>query len=104
MHELPELPELPTLATFSPHVGQKFRLAQEGGEALEMELVEAEALRSHPGAPRQDPFSLVFRGPPGVNLGQGMQTLTHPETGEVALFLVPVGQSGQSVLYQAVFN
>lgn len=101
---MPDLPELPTLETFSPHVGQAFRLVPQGGDPLEMELVEAEALRSQPGAPRQDPFSLVFRGPPGVNLGQGMQTLTHPETGDVLLFLVPIAQSGESILYQAIFN
>ena len=101
MHELPELPELPILAAFSPYVGQVFHLA---GEGVELELVEAEALPAHEGAPRQDPFSLLFRGPAGCSLPQGTYTLSHKEVGDVPMFLVPVGQSGQRVLFQAIFN
>ena len=104
MYELPELPELPKLAAFSPYVGQVFRLALEAGEEAELELVEAEPLKAYEGAPRQDPFCLLFRGPAGVDLPQAMYTLRHEEVGEVVLSLVPVGTRGESLLLEAVFN
>jgi len=104
MHELPELPELPELAAFAPCVGQAFRLELESGEALELELIEAEALPAAKGAPRQDPFCLLFRAPAGCNLPQSMYTLAHGQLGAVPMFLVPVGQREDRLLLEAIFN
>lgn len=104
MHELPELPDVPSLAAFAPCVGQAFRLEVETGEALELELIEAEALPAHEGAPRQEPFCLVFRGPAGCNLPQSMYTLTHGQLGAVPVFLVPIGVKEGCFLLEAVFN
>jgi hypothetical protein len=104
MHELPELPELPKLETFSPCVGQVFRLVSETDPPVEFELVEAKPLKAHPGAPRQDPFSLLFRGPAGVDVPQSMYTLRHERIGEVAVFLVPVDRRDDRLMLEAIFN
>lgn len=104
MHELPELPEPPKLEAFPPCVGQVFRLVSEGDEQVELELVEAKPLKAHEGAPREEPFCLLFRGPAGVDLPQKIYTLWHEAVGEVTAFLVPVGTRDESLLLEAVFN
>jgi len=104
MHELPELPDVPSLAAFSPCVGEAFRLEVESGDALELELIEAETLPAHEGAPREEPFCLVFRGPAGCNLPQSMYTLTHGQLGTIPVFLVPIGKKEECLLLEAVFN
>lgn len=59
------------------------------GASTRLELVEAVALPRH----RPDvgeKFSLIFRGPEGAGLRQGMHVLESPDTGALKLFLVPV--------------
>ena len=92
------------LATFSACVGEGFQLELEDGESLDLELVEATALPAHQGAPRSEPFSLVFRGPPGRVLPQSVYPMRHPRLGALSLFLVPIGGNEQGVSYEAVFN
>lgn len=96
--------ELPDLAAFSKCVGEAFRARPGAEDPLEFELVEAEALPTHKGAPREEPFSLVFRGPPGRALAQQQYELEHERLGEIAVFLVPVGESEKGTLLEAVFN
>jgi hypothetical protein len=59
-------------------------------------------------AVEQGPFvgySLVFRGAADRPLGQGTYTLTHPETGEVEVFLVPIGPADDGThQYEAIFS
>ena len=96
---------LPDLETFSACVGERFGVesaAREGETALE--LVEARALPSRPGMPREQPFALLFRGPTDSGLGQGMVHLTHPRTGPVELFVVPVLDRDDGTYYEAVFG
>jgi hypothetical protein len=100
-----EVTALPDLETFSPCVGERFvveALLREGESALV--LVAAEALPPQPGAPRERPFVLLFRGPADTGLGQGMVRLSHPRTGPVELFVVPVVGRGEGAFYEAVFN
>jgi len=92
------------LATFSACVGESFRLELEDGESLEWELVEATALPTQEGAPRREPFSLVFRGPAGRLLPQSVYPMRHPRLGALSLFLVPIGSNEQGVSFEAVFN
>lgn len=49
-------------------------------------------------------FSLVFRGPSGKPLEQGMFRVTHPSIEPMDLFVVPVGEEGGERIYQAVFS
>ena len=95
---------LPDLATLSPCVGDVFRLQLEGDERVELELMEAKALPAARGAPRQDPFSLVFRGPATYRVRQAMYTLEHDGIGELPVFLVPIGAEEGGTLYEAIFN
>ena len=97
-------------ATFEPHTGTDFRL--EGPDIADVQDRDVSTIRlvnviRHPaqaGAPRADPFTLEFAGPPPV-LEQRIYALDHPILGELELFLVPVGLDPDgSVRYEAVFN
>jgi hypothetical protein len=70
----------------------------------DLRLETVDRFDAPPGAPRQDPFTLVFIGPPPV-LEQQTYTLSNDELGEVDIFLVPIGLDPDgSVRYEAVFN
>lgn len=91
-----------TVATFTPLVGEVFRLDPGDGSQM-TDLRLAEATSSAPGATREQ-FSLVFRGPPGVVLPQQIYPLEHDGLGAFELFLVPIGADAAGVTYEAVFT
>ncbi len=81
-------------------VNTKFLLT-EMTEPIELELVEATEPVITPG---QEVFSLIFLGPKDLLLPQRMYQLAHDRLGSGMLFLVPIGQSGDGIRYEAVFN
>ena len=94
-----------TQATFEPLCDADFALHVEGEETLPLRLVDVRPLGTFPNAPRQDPFGLVFAGPPAPVLGQRIYRIAHPALGELELFLVPIGFGPDGgVRYEAVFN
>jgi hypothetical protein len=96
---------LPRLETFSPCVGEPFAVEASAGEdEMALELIEAKALPAQPGLPRARPFVLLFRGPAGIPLGQGMVRLGHPRAGPVELFVVPVAGQDDGQYFEAVFS
>ena len=46
----------------------------------------------------------VFSGPVRPMLDQAVHPLSHPDLGELEVFLVPVGADGDGVQYEAVFG
>lgn len=96
--------EIVNLARFAPLIGQLFRLEMAGNATEEVELIEAKALPARGGAPRQDPFSLVFRARADSSPSQGMARVAHEALGSVELFLVPIGKDEQGLYFQAIFN
>jgi hypothetical protein len=48
-------------------------------------------------------FSLVFRGPVSPVLPQHTYPVTHPDLGELDLFLVALGPDGEGMRYEAAF-
>ncbi|MBV8202000.1 MAG: hypothetical protein JOZ15_15380 [Acidobacteria bacterium] len=89
---------------FTPHAGSRYRL-RVGGAALpiELELVEVSTGGQAPRSNRHA-FSLVFRGPRGPWLRQGLFRLEHDAMGTLELFLVPITPDPQGPLYEAVFT
>lgn len=97
-------------ATFSTQLNTAFRILQSSTPVVEVELVEVADKGATDGqqppaaARRQQRFSLVFRGPRGKLLQQGMYQTQHNQLGSLDLFLVPVGRDHDGVYYEAVFN
>jgi hypothetical protein len=87
---------------FDPLLGQELACrADDTMLALQLEQVWRSPYptgRALPG------FSLFLRGPLQPALGQGMLQLSHPQLGELALFMTPVGRDAQGMRYEIVFN
>jgi len=92
-----------TRETFEPLVDSTFAVGDPGSAVLGLRLAATGPAGS--GLPgRRAPFSLTFQGPLQPILPQGIHRLLHPELGELALFLVPVGPRGQAMQYEAIFS
>ncbi len=86
---------------FAEQLHTKFQVSLQGMPPLVLELFEVTEDNS---APKQEQFSLLFRGPKEPVLSQGICPMEHEKIGSLALFIVPIGPDEQGMRYQAVFN
>lgn len=85
--------------TFDAVRDGRFRLERDGaGFEVRLEDVERHPLAET--GPGHECFSLLFRLPEGVRVGQGTYRLEHESLGAVDLFLVPLSHH----LVEAVIN
>ena len=95
----------PTAELFSQHVNTKFRVNVEAPERVELELVGVEVRESAPNEQAgMERFSIFFYGPVNVFLPQQTYQLSHPNLGELYIFLVAIGKDERGFQYEAVFN
>ncbi|HWK89654.1 MAG TPA: hypothetical protein VNP72_06645, partial [Longimicrobium sp.] len=95
------------LDTFRPLVGRPFAVLVDEERFMPAHLVAADALAADGDSRRRrEPFTLVFRGPAGGHLPQGLYTLKAEDVDDLELFLVPIGPDpqGDGMLYEAVFT
>ena len=90
-----------TKENLSENVKTKFRVQLAEGQAVELELTE---VKVHLSSPRQEMFSLFFRGALNTLLPQDTYHLEHERLGASDLFLVPVGKDENGFIYEALFN
>ncbi len=88
-----------SLEMFKPHIGESFS-AKLPDDSLPLVLKEVEPLLQAEGMVQ---FSIVFHGPRSQFLRQQMYELEHPALGTLAIFLVPIGETKDVFVYQAVF-
>lgn len=92
---------------FEPVKGQAFEARPAAaGERFTVVLVGIRRRSGQPGF--REPFSLEFLGPRASRQppadGQGVYRLSHPQLGDVDVFLVPVGASDAGVAYEVSFG
>jgi hypothetical protein len=93
-----------TADTFAPHVGTSFRI--EGGHHV-LSLNKVERLEKQPGHADLafQPFVLIFSGPPGDVLAEGMHRIAGEGEATFDLYLIPIHTPERERQdYQAVFN
>ena len=90
-----------TKEAFAGNVNTKFRIPMESSSEAVLELVEVVETMA---TPRQQQFSLFFRGPLEYLLPQATYHMEHEKMGAIALFIVPVGREQDGFRYEAVFN
>lgn len=90
-----------TKANLAENLHTLFQLHVEPDRTSELELVELTDGRA---SPEYEAFALLFRGPAGERLAQGLYRLEHAHLGAFDLFIVPVGQDQVGTYYEAVFN
>ena len=94
-----------TLDMFSDKVGQQFAIDEPDAPAIGLTLTKAEPLPTYNAPPAaRAPFSLLFTTTGDFVLMQRMYALRHAALGALTIFLVPVGKTGDTVTYQAIFN
>jgi len=102
---MPDLPDLGSVTPdhFEPVKGQAFQ-ARPATAGAQFPLVLA-GIRRRSGPPGfREPFSLEFLGPRPPVYGQGVYRLSHPQLGNLDVFLVPVGASDAGVAYEVSFG
>ena len=93
-----------TVDTFTPRIGERFRLLIDAGTTMPMELFDATTLGSSGSALGRTPFSILFRGPMTPVLQQRIYRLDHEAMGSLDLFLVPIGPRDGGMVYEAIFT
>jgi uncharacterized protein DUF6916 len=71
-------------------------------EVLRYETRQRRSVRGK--APRREPFSMYFAGPPSPILAQAIYTFRGETVTFEKLFIVPVGQDDGATEYEAVFT
>ena len=97
--------EVLTRETFDPHVGKTFRVSN-GHHALMLVRIETRPIEEwERKMGLRAPFNLIFRGPAGDVLTEGMHTLALEDGTSFDLYVSPVHTSvrGQQD-YQSSFN
>ena len=88
---------------FQPLIDDKFGIEVDIENATTLTLTEVES-RAGMGASGRDPFALVFRAEGETVLEQRIYRLEHESLGAIEIFLVPISQGDDHVLYEAVFS
>jgi hypothetical protein len=92
-------------SSFEPYVGKQLEIVDPatGDVQLTMNLTKARQL---PALTEEQPtaFTLFMDGPSSTPLDQGTFMFRIGGFGDVPIFIVPVGQSGDIRTYQAIFN
>jgi hypothetical protein len=90
---------------FSRQLNTKFTVEVESSEPIELELVEVAVRQSEANEQAgMERFSTFFYGPGNFFLPQQTYELRHPEMGEMAVFIVPIGADEKGYRYEAIFN
>ena len=93
--------ELLTKEAFTENLNTKFRIPLASSVTAELELIEVIETMA---TPRQQQFSVFFRGPLEYLLPQSTYHMEHEKMGETDIFIVPVGKDPDGFRYEAVFN
>ena len=95
----------PDAQAFAALLGDVFTVVVGDGALVELTLDDVQRHGVNEGAPRAEPFSLLFSSPPSSTLAQATWTLQHGTLGDTAIFLVPIGPRPDGRMgYEAVFN
>lgn len=82
---------------FATQINTKFRV----NGNIEAELVEVSEAKIYP---RQESFSMLFLFPSDFPPFQGQFQFEHPELGTHEIFVVPIENASDGIVFQAVFN
>jgi len=96
-----------TADSFAVLEGSEFLVVSATAGTLHFTLTGVARFGMQPQAPRQEPFSIEFVGPPEPVLPQAIYAFEHPAIGHFDLFIVPLGPIGRTdarMRYEAVFN
>ncbi len=86
---------------FRENLNTQFHVSLGDAVTAELELIECNDLGS---TPKQEQFSILFRGPLQPSLQQMTYEMKHEKLDDPFIFIVPVRQDSEFMYYEAVFN
>jgi hypothetical protein len=86
---------------YAKHLNTSFRESLENGESLTLELLE---VIDRTGPAGYESFSLMFRAPNTTPIQQRMYRLEHDVMDASNIFLVPISQNEDGIVFEAAFN
>lgn len=89
--------------TFAPLTGHAF-VATTGSGRIEIQLSAVKKLGHRRADVVRDPFSLVFRGPQGLRVPQGIYRFACEGLGEIELFITQVADGPLGSEFEAIFT
>jgi hypothetical protein len=90
-----------TAGDFEPLVDSAFQVNDARGRQVSLRLACVTRLPERHGY--RPPFSLHWIGPPTPILSQQIHHLTHPDIGDLDIFLTPIAADASGATYEAVF-
>ena len=82
---------------FAAQVNTVFRVNQN----FDAKLIEVSETKIYP---RQESFSMLFLMPDDFSIVQGMYNFEHPQIGARDIFIVPIEQSSDDLIFEAVIS
>lgn len=95
--QLKEFAETIKRADFAARLNDTFRVDQN----FDVKLIEVSEAKLYP---RQECFSMLFLMPPDFPIAQGLYSFAHPELGTHDIFVAPIEQSPDGIVFDATFN
>ncbi len=90
---------------FTKHLNATFTVTTGAKKTQKWKLIEAKDVTSHGGTAKRHAFSLLFCGPGGSPVAQGVYTVKHATMKNMKILVVPVIAEGEKEMcYEAVFN
>jgi hypothetical protein len=86
---------------FAPHVDTRFRVSDEQGHTADLTLAKVDEVLTDPAL---DQFTLIFQGPGGGALMNGICRFEHATLGTMTWFISPIaGSNATRTVYQVCF-
>lgn len=89
--------------TFAPLAGHVFNIATADGP-IELHLQAVNPLGQRRTEAAREPFALVFRGPHGLRLPQGIYRFESASLGEIEMFITQLADGPQGADFEAIFT
>ena len=92
-----------TKADFEPFINDEFTVGIDDRHSESMNLIDVSGYleTTTRGMPREA-FSVLFQGPVGPIHPQRMYDFHHTDLGDFSLFLVPIREDAEGVVYQSI--
>ena len=90
---------------FTKHLDTTFTVTVSGKKTQRWRLIEAKDVRSHSGEAKRHAFVVLFSGPGGSPVPQGVYKFKHAKMRNMEILVVPViAEGGKRMHYEAIFN
>jgi hypothetical protein len=89
--------------TLAPLVGQAMTL-RSGDQSAALEVTAVTVHNQKYPSSNREPFTISFKGQPGLRIPQATYTLEHPELGTLEIFVTQTGDGPSGSEFESIFT